>query len=195
MSEWFTVPGCYPTEINALPNRSSRLTSSAEASPAKTSALPAVVLGSPESARAYGLSTSESFALFDHDSWSSRTLGLFGGGASTPYSGGWPKAGMMLNGRCYRRPTWEPRTFVKGSSSSRGFPTPTCNDAKSSGSRNLEGSKAHAGVSLTDAVKTGNSETPRELSMGALSPAWVELLMGFPLGHTEAPTRKPGSEG
>jgi len=41
------------------------------------------------------------------------------------------------------------------------WPTPTASDANGAGSRNLEGSKAHAGVSLTDAVRTGNSTTPR----------------------------------
>lgn len=44
---------------------------------------------------------------------------------------------------------------------SRLLPTPTAGDAASSGSRNLEGSKAHAGVSLTDAIQTGDSRTPR----------------------------------
>jgi hypothetical protein len=40
-------------------------------------------------------------------------------------------------------------------------PTPTAGDAKSSGSRNLKGSKAHKGVSLTDYVTSGDSTTPR----------------------------------
>jgi hypothetical protein len=44
------------------------------------------------------------------------------------------------------------------------LPTPTAGDGKSSGSRNLPGSKAHAGVSLTDAIKTGDSTTPRKSS-------------------------------
>ena len=43
------------------------------------------------------------------------------------------------------------------------LPTPTEGDGKSSGSRNLEGSKAHPGVSLTDAILFGNSTTPRLL--------------------------------
>lgn len=43
------------------------------------------------------------------------------------------------------------------------LPTPVASDAAAGGSRNLEGSKAHAGVSLTDAVRFGNSETPRRL--------------------------------
>lgn len=41
------------------------------------------------------------------------------------------------------------------------WPTPTAGDAKGSGSRNLPGSNAHPGVSLTDAVTAGNSTTPR----------------------------------
>lgn len=82
----------------------------------------------------------------------------------------------------------------------RTWPTPTAGDSKSSGSRNLEGSKAHPGVSLTDAVTTGNSRTPRyptpdahcykggsenqrksQLN-GQLNPEWVALLMGYPKG-------------
>lgn len=49
----------------------------------------------------------------------------------------------------YDQMTWAP------------WPTPTEGDAKSSGSRNLEGSKAHPGISLTDAAMFGNSTTPR----------------------------------
>ena len=100
------------------------------------------------------------------------------------------------------------------------WPTATAGDAKSSGSRNLEGSKAHAGVSLTDAVRFGNSSTPRTWATtqdganngapsqhdrnslplnaqagGALNPDWVELLMGFPRGYTTAPTPRDGSKG
>jgi len=91
------------------------------------------------------------------------------------------------------------------------WPTPTQGDSKASGSRNLEGAKAHAGVSLTDAVRFGNSNTPRmvpspkardhrsgkgytkrghspdlpEVIGGLLNPTWVEWLMGLPLGWTD----------
>jgi hypothetical protein len=94
------------------------------------------------------------------------------------------------------------------------WPTPTAGDAKSSGSRNLPGSKAHTGVSLTDAVKFGNSRTPwrhptptasdatggpayskpagrdggpplkETIRGGPLNPGWVEWLMGWPTGWT-----------
>jgi len=233
--EWFTVP--YPlTEADVCsPNRSRRAISSAGASPAKTSASPARAPGSRGPDLGCGGSCGVSFAMFDPDSscWRTYQRSLFGG--LTLYSERWPDSGTMLSGRCYRRPRWEPRIFVGGSSSSRGYPTPrapltgrwptaTAGDAKGSGSRNLEGSKAHAGVSLTDAVRFGNSNTPRRWSTpcsrdhkdsganvdwakiakrgklagqaaGSLNPAWVELLMGFPPGHTEAPIPKNGSEG
>lgn len=53
--------------------------------------------------------------------------------------------------------------IAKAASENRLLPTPTAGDGRSSGSRNLEGSKAHMGVSLTDAVRFGNSQTPRLL--------------------------------
>lgn len=65
----------------------------------------------------------------------------------------------------------------------RRVPTPTKGDARSSGSRNLPGSKANTGVSLTDFVRTGDSSTPRQPG-GALNPAWVEWLMAWPIGWT-----------
>jgi hypothetical protein len=40
------------------------------------------------------------------------------------------------------------------------WPTPTAGDAYGSGARNLPGSNAHVGVSLTDAVVYGDSRTP-----------------------------------
>jgi hypothetical protein len=50
------------------------------------------------------------------------------------------------------------------------LPTPAAGDSKASGSRNLPGSNAHPGVSLTDAVVTGNSSTPRRSSGDRTSP-------------------------
>ena len=80
------------------------------------------------------------------------------------------------------------------------WPTPTLGDAKSSGSRNTKGSKAHAGVSLTDAVRKDGGrdrldyamergETRRNIyakpNTGKLNPMWVEWLMGWPIGWTD----------
>lgn len=56
------------------------------------------------------------------------------------------------------------------------------------GSRNTEGSKAHAGTSLADMVTTGSSRTGRQGNTRRLNPAFVEWLMGVPMGWTaEAP--------
>jgi hypothetical protein len=65
------------------------------------------------------------------------------------------------------------------------FPTPTAGDASRAGNRNNPHSKAHAGVSLTDAALTGDSSTPRSAVTGSLNPQWVEWLMGYPSGWTD----------
>lgn len=99
----------------------------------------------------------------------------------------------------------------------RDWPTPTAGDAKASGSRSLASSKAHAGTSLTDALRPDRSTAEREwatpckrdhktgqlpsreggeaLSVQAgggnrLNPDWVETLMGLPTGWTN--TEGPG---
>ena len=87
-------------------------------------------------------------------------------------------------------------------------PTATAGDSKSSGSRSLPASGAHAGTSLTDAVRpdrvkhdewptpttqdaqnNGGAAQHRRHALplnaivgGALNPEWVELLMGLPSG-------------
>jgi hypothetical protein len=78
------------------------------------------------------------------------------------------------------------------------LPTPTAGDGKSSGSRNLEGSKAHAGVSLTDAVVHGDSTTgratpvERSVDFGVYAPAvarW-EAVLGRPAPSPTVPGRE-----
>ncbi len=70
------------------------------------------------------------------------------------------------------------------------WPTPTSGDSESSGSWNLEGSRAKLGTSLTDATcrsgppapETPHGETAPTL---ALNPRFVETLMGWPVGWTD----------
>lgn len=71
------------------------------------------------------------------------------------------------------------------------WPTPTSGDAKAAGSRNVQGSLAHAGTSLTDAASdekgsAAAGQRRRQLSERVaglkLSPDWVEWLMGWPVG-------------
>lgn len=72
------------------------------------------------------------------------------------------------------------------------WPTATAGDAKASGGRNLTGSSAHMGVSLTDAALFGNSTTRRDRatpkdgeSGRVLNPQFVEMLMGYPPGWSD----------
>lgn len=89
------------------------------------------------------------------------------------------------------------------------WPTPTAGDASSSGNRTGNpDSKAHAGLSLTDAtVRTWNTPRSRdwkgggkdcldadvaEKTPGSLNPDWVEALMGWPIGWSGPPLEESG---
>lgn len=73
---------------------------------------------------------------------------------------------------------------IKGTNQGRvAWPTPVVTDSIGSGNRNLEGSKAHAGESLTDVVNGGQKARVNK-NTGKLNPRWVETLMGVPVGWT-----------
>lgn len=98
------------------------LTSSAGASPAKTSPSQAKGRASRRGlAPASGSSSPEWFASFDRGSWWSRTLGLFSPGGSESFSGTWPRRGMMRSGVAFALPTLAPPISASDSSS---WPTP-----------------------------------------------------------------------
>ena len=71
------------------------------------------------------------------------------------------------------------------------WPTATASDSRAGGARNTDGSKAHQGTSLSDAVLTGSSSSGRRGRASApggpmvLNPQFVEWLMGFPIGWTD----------
>ena len=101
----------------------------------------------------------------------------------------WPRAGVLVHGIAYHRDPLVPLHSVWNAGL---WPTPLESDAHSSGNRNTAGSRAHVGVSLTDAVRGGDSNTPREFTAGEyVSPIFVEWLIGVPRGWTE--TRKDGT--
>lgn len=100
-----------------------------------------------------GSNSRESFASWHRESSSWRTSQLSLLEDSERFSGAFPKAGLMRSGRAFARATLVLHTAGTDSSSSRGaWPTATCGDAIGSGSRNTATSKAHPGISLTDAV-------------------------------------------
>jgi hypothetical protein len=116
--------------------------------------------------------------LFERPTWALRT-----GVSESSSSPTWPTpdAGLFNDGQSVE--AWaarKERELEKGYNGNGGettlamavrlrWPTATAGDAKSAGSRNLEGSKAHPGVSLTDAVLHGNSTTARR-------PEWATPL-------------------
>lgn len=131
--------------------RSSAQTSSAGASPVRTSAKPAPAPASRERARGSGSRTSKPFARFDPATSSWRTSQFSLSGALTSYSGDWPRAGTMRNGTVSPRAPLAPLTDATGYSS---WPTPTTADAftdKLRSSQQTEGSR-HL-VNLAQAVQ------------------------------------------
>ena len=109
-----------------------------------------------------GASTREWFASYDpaSSSWRTSQASLFAGWDE--FSETWPRSGMTQSGRAFAPATWVPRTGAAASSSSpRAWPTPVVTDSVGGGNRNLPGSNAHAGLSLTDVV-TGGQAPRRE---------------------------------
>jgi hypothetical protein len=136
--------------------------------------------GYTQSDRDSGSSTRDSFASFDLDTQSWRTyqtclletgdLGL------EPFSGTWPRSGMMRNGIAYQLPPLVLNTTEIGSLP---FPTPASRDYKGAvrpETMEAKGSNPDTN-SLPDAIEYRGES-------GRLNPTWVEWLMGYPSGHT-----------
>ena len=124
-----------------------QLTLSLEGSPARTSARRVKVRDLPEPVVDFGSRCSESLARSGLRLSGRKTVRYCGPVASAPSYKDLPAWGMTVDGEW-----WELATLVRhiSESGSGYWPTPTAGD---SGSRNTPGSKAHGGMSLTDAVR------------------------------------------
>lgn len=178
-------------------------TSSAEGSPAKTSALPGKAQDWTENDPASGEKWRGWLAKYDPASSSWRTPQRSFIEGLDESSAILPSSGMTRGGLCWELPTLEPLTSATGFGS---WPTPVADDT---GSRSKP--YAQGGTPLSLAVKLwptptavtnsggaalckwGGSRsraklrtmvTPDELN-GPLNPVWVEWLMGWPLGWTD----------
>jgi hypothetical protein len=162
--------------------------SSAEDSPAKTSASAVKEKAWPESDLAYGESTPVLLANYDHDtpSWKTFQHSCFGG--LETFSETWPRSGTMQNGIAYQLLPLAPLTVETESGS---WPTPAAHEARL-GYQNRNNGKKGDQKSLTTVVI--DSMGGRDKVSGQLNPTWVEWLMGFPLGHTDLkPSEMPSS--
>ena len=121
------------------------------------------------------LKQSGCFAWFDPDTQSLRTLQMslpkMEDNTLSRFSGRFPKAGMMRNGKLYHQLQWVRRTYGRGSSL---LPTPTAQDSKNS---TLPPSQSDRDTVPGHLIREGHS--------GQLNPALVEWLMGYPAGWTE----------
>lgn len=139
---------------------------------------------------------------FERRTWAHLT-GVRAGSASLLEEIAREEIGSLSEGTLWGTPTAHERTQTPRAvdhgeqlaNQAAQWPTPTAGDARASGSRNTPGSAAHAGVSLSDMVTTGDSlgrqdrTTPTAGPDGSpravLNPCFVEALQGFPAGWTD----------
>ena len=129
------------------------------------------------------------------------------------YSETWPSAGMMRNGKTYRRQPW---ALPIAESVSGLWPTPcksdqgrtsyTANNRIAQGHQEDLSTAVHVRMFPTPTATMHKGSSPAALTRkdgqdrsrdrldhalqamegsGALNPTWVEWLMGFPTGHTD----------
>ena len=162
----------------------SQLTSSVEGSLVRTSLSQVKDKALGESVQDCGLSMPESFASYDHNtlSWKTCQHSLFGG--LTELSGDWPASGMIRNGRAYQLQPLVPHTEDDGRLY---WPTPTANKSiRCSLQAGIkEARRLHPVGKWTLWTRIAEEAWKRGVRSGFLNPAWVEWLMGFPVGWTE----------
>ena len=155
---------------------SDQLTLLPPVSPAPTSASPAPGRASPARRPDSGPRSPVLLTNYDPNtsSWRTSQRCLLEGWGR--FSETWPRSGMTVNGIAYRLP---PSAHLTDGIDGGGLhtPTPTGGDGKASGSRNTPGSKARAGVSLTDFVRgdggRGRFPSPSANPAGTLTPDQV----------------------
>lgn len=143
--------------------------SSAEGSPARTSASRGKDLASPARVPAYGESTPELLARFDPDtsSWRTSQHCLVEGLES--FSETWPRSGMMQSGTAYQLP---PLALATEETDFGLWPTPTANEdmaERMKRAENMDGSNKHS-LPLSRAVKLWPTPTAVEGRRGNKPP-------------------------
>jgi hypothetical protein len=147
--------------------------SSAEDSPARTSATLVDEKDLLARDQDFGLSSREWFARLDQSTLSWRTSQRCLTGELAPYSATWPEAGLMRHGKCYRRAPSVPHIHDGDCSL---WPTPTAS---------MDG--RGFGIPLHNRTGRYKQTTVRRVQelVGKhgwkIHPNFTEVLMGFPL--------------
>lgn len=165
------------------------LMSLVEDSPVKILAQPERVRESKGSEADYGWKWQGSFVKYDPStsSWRTRQYSLVEG--LDVFSGTWPRWGTMQNGECLERITLE--LPIGGIESGLLLPTPTANryGTTNNGKRGDGTTFKTAGTPSLYTMALHNrwpEEMLGEANGGPLNPAWVEWLMGWPIGWTDS---------
>jgi len=178
---------CEPSEEVTLPPMSS-----AEGSPARTSATPVIGPALKENALVSGQNTSASFANFDPatSSWRTSQHSLFED--SGEFSETWPRSGTTRSGRASQRVPLVPRISATGFGY---LPTPDKSLGKNYG---IGDEMSCFRVETQDGVRPSGAKIGSSLRWcpeyirerlrtgGYLNPVWLERLMDFPDKWTAA---------
>lgn len=161
-------------------------TSSAEASPVKTSASRVKGRVSPVCAADCGVSTPGSSTTSARRMSSSKMLQPFALGDWIAYSGKSLRSGMTRNGIVYPLPPW---VLLTGGIGSGLWPTPHANCHTGAGHAAQGGMNIQTAVQLfptpTANRRDGLQSHGVNVITGSLNPRWVEWLMGYPDGWTD----------
>ena len=163
------------------------LTSSAAASPVRTSAPPAAAPDWMARDPACGWAWPESFARYDpvSHSWRTRQRSLLAD--SDVYSQTWPRWGSMRDGECFPLRTLEHDTSANASGS---WPTPCKTDGmkvccKTTMERKERGENRPSGAKIGSSLMWFRPSVDRWTKDGWLSPTMHELLMIWPPSWTD----------
>ena len=123
----------------------------------------------------YGASLPVLFAKYDRPTQSWKTSPVCSDAEWQPFSGTFPKAGMMLSGSAYQLVPCHSRT--SGTEFSL-LPTIGANESKGSQKNRFRGSTHFRGVKMSEGLRTGSNDPIYT------DPAFAEAAMGYPRGWT-----------